>query len=74
MVVWHCSLVFWQVPSGDIAMIPYWKILPDNLNEKKNLTQFSPMFHSYTPWIRQKSKRFLTFSGFIEMEHWAKMV
>ena len=38
------------------------------------LTHFSPVFHFYTPWIRQKTKGFLTFSGGIEMEHWAKRV
>ena len=28
------------------------------------------MFHFYSPWKRQKTKGFLTFSGGIEMEHW----
>ena len=37
------------------------------------LTQFSPIFHFYTPWKRQKTKGFLTFSGVIEIEYWAKM-
>ena len=32
-----------------------------------------PMFHFYTPWKRQKTKGFLTFSGGIEMEHWHEM-
>ena len=32
------------------------------------------MFHFYTPWKRQKTKSFLTFSGAIEMEYRAKMV
>ena len=37
------------------------------------------MFHFYTPWKRQKTKgfqktkSFMTFSGGIEMEPWAKM-
>ena len=35
-------------------------------------TNFNPMFHFYTPWIRQKTKGFLTYSGGIEMEHWVK--
>ena len=30
------------------------------------------MFHFYTPWKRQKTYGFLTFSWGIEMEHWAK--
>ena len=28
------------------------------------------MSHFYTPWKRQKTKGFLTFSGGIEMRHW----
>ena len=31
------------------------------------------MPHFYTPWKRQKTKGFLTFSGDIEMWHWTKM-
>ena len=31
------------------------------------------MLHFCNPWKRQKTKGFLTFSGGIEMEHWAKM-
>ena len=38
-----------------------------------HLTHLSPMFHFYTPWKRQKTFSFLTFSGVIEMEHWAKI-
>ena len=37
------------------------------------LTHFSPMSHFYTPWKRQKTIGFLTFSGGIEMGHWTKM-
>ena len=37
------------------------------------LTYFSPLFYFYTPWKHQKTFGFLTFSGVIEMEHWAKM-
>ena len=29
-------------------------------------------FHFYISWKRQKTKGFLTFSGGIEVEHWAK--
>ena len=39
------------------------------------LTHFNPMLHFYTPWKRQKTlekQAFLTFSGGIEMQHWAK--
>ena len=38
-----------------------------------SLTHFSPVPHFYTPWKRQKTKGFLTFSGVIEMWHWTKM-
>ena len=31
------------------------------------------MFHLYTPRKRQKTCRFLTFSGDWKLEHWAKM-
>ena len=31
------------------------------------------MFYFYTPWKRQKTSDFLTFSGGIEIEHWLKM-
>ena len=31
------------------------------------LTHFGPIFHFYTPWKRQKTKDFLTFSGGIEI-------
>ena len=32
------------------------------------LTHITPMSHFYTPWKRQKTSGFLTFSGGIEME------
>ena len=31
------------------------------------------MFHFYTAWKRQKTFGFLTFSGGVEFEHWARM-
>ena len=37
------------------------------------LTHFNPVLHFYTPWKRQKTKGFLTFSGGAEMWHWTKM-
>ena len=37
------------------------------------LNHFSLMLNFYTPWKRQKTFGFLTFSGGIEMKHWAKM-
>ena len=37
------------------------------------LTHFSPMFYFYTPWKRQKTFDFLTFSMVIDMKHWFKM-
>ena len=41
-------------------------------NQGITLTHFSPMFHFYNLWKRQKIFGFLTFSGGIEMEQWAK--
>ena len=38
-----------------------------------NLAHFSLVSRFYTPWKRQKTKGFLTFSGGIEMWHWTKM-
>ena len=37
------------------------------------LTHFSPVSHFYTPWKREKTKGFLTFSEGIEMWRWTKM-
>ena len=37
------------------------------------LTHFRPMLLFYTPWKRQKTQGFLTFSGGIEKEHWPEM-
>ena len=37
------------------------------------LTNFKPMFPFYTPWKRQKTRSFLTFSGGIGREHWPEM-
>ena len=39
-----------------------------------NLFVFNSIFHIYTPWKRQKSLGFVTFSRGTEMEHWAKIV
>ena len=36
-----------------------------------SLTHFNPMFYFCIPCKRQKTFGFLTFSGEIEMEHWA---
>ena len=37
------------------------------------LTQSSSVFHFYTPWKRQKTFGFLTFSGDIKIENWVKI-
>ena len=37
----------------------------------KPLTHFSPMFHFYNPLPPKARQK--TFSGGIDMEHWAKM-
>ena len=39
---------------------------------KSSLTHFNPVSHFYTPWKRQKTFGFLTFSGGMEMWHWTK--
>ena len=49
----------------------WWQELPVACYH--NLTHFSPVSHSYTPWKRQKTKGFLMFSGGIEMWHWNKI-
>ena len=41
--------------------------------EKVLLTHFNLVSHFYTPWKRQKTFGFLTFSGGIEIWHWTKM-
>ena len=42
-------------------------------SDRWSLTHFSPVSHFYTPWKRQKTFGFLTFSGGIEMWHWTKI-
>ena len=37
------------------------------------LTHFSPGMYFYVPWKRQQTFGFLTFSGGVELVHWAKM-
>ena len=37
------------------------------------LTHFILIFHFYTPWKRQKTKRFFDVFSAIKMEHWAEM-
>ena len=62
------ELEFLQIKElGDVLLI----------NGKSNfinpLARFSPVSHLYTPWKRQKTFGFLTFSEGIEMWHWTKM-
>ena len=54
------SLMIWWDPR---IIRPYFR----------RLTHFSLVPHFYTPWKRQKTEGFLTFSGSIEMWHWTKM-
>ena len=60
-------------PTAKSSFVKF-RTLYDYLNIKpkisNQLTYFSPMFHFYTPWKRQG---FMTFSGGIDMEGWAKM-
>ena len=47
------------------------------LNWNENLTfliHFNPMFHFYTPWKRQKTKGYLTFSGGMKMECFSRKI
>ena len=48
-----------------------WMFYQKMSNDLTNI--FRPMFHFYTPWKRQETKGFLTFSGGVEMKHWPKM-
>ena len=50
-----------------------WMILINWKWFQTMLIHFSSVSHFYTPWKRQKTKGFLTFSGGIEMWHWTKM-
>ena len=44
----------------------------DHYRELAFLIHFSPVFYFYTLWKRQKTWRFLKFSGGIEMKHEVK--
>ena len=46
------------------------KCCSENPDLCSSLTHSNPVFYLYTPWKRQKTKGFLTFSGGLEMEHW----
>ena len=48
-------------------------VFSGNRNRPVTLTRFSPMSHFYITWKRQKTIRFLTFSGGPEIWHWTKM-
>ena len=56
--IWLCLINFCILFLGN------WRLL---------ITHFRPMFPFYTPWKRQKTFDFLTFSGGIEREHWPEM-
>ena len=58
-----------KIRNPFIRLLCHFQKQPVQSQQWKNiLTHFSPIFHFYTPWKRQK-----IFSGGIEMEHWAKM-
>ena len=81
MVPFHrwCTIQssYWRFWPNNIIkkdLIKKYSFLPSKTMMNANLTtHFSPMFHFYTPWKRQKTKGFLTFLGGIEIEHWAKI-
>ena len=62
-------LVALWYPTKTNAIFHNWHLLNIFFLISQQLPLFSPTFHFYAPWKRQK--RFLTFSGGIEMEHWA---
>ena len=52
------------------------RFLPKKLRKVKltpHTKPFPPMFYFCTPWARQKTRGFLTFSGDLEMEHWCEL-
>ena len=55
--------------------VPLWKMSSCLVRPLATViwTHFSPMFQFSTTRKSQKTKGFLTFSGGIRMEHWAKM-
>ena len=61
--------------SSKVEQNGNWMILKTNYGSRlvRTLTHFSPISQFYTPWKRQKTFGFLTFSGGIEMWHWTKM-
>ena len=81
MVPFHrwCTIQssYWRFWPNNIIkkdLIKKYSFLPSKTMMNANLTtHFSPMFHFYTPWKRQKTKGFLTFLGGTEIEHWAKI-
>ena len=75
MVPFHrwCTIQssYWRFWPNNIIkkdLIKKYSFLPSKTMMNANLTtHFSPMFHFYTPWKRQKTQGFLTFSGGIKV-------
>ena len=60
-------------PSSSAHRLQNGKNVTISTLNVNSLTYFSPVSHFCTPWKRQKTFGFLTFSGGIEMWHWTKM-
>ena len=70
---YHCWKLLFSTQNihCNPRILSYCHILP--LSNQLTLTYFSPVPHFYTPWKRQKTFGFVTFSGGIRMWHWTKM-
>ena len=64
----HPDLWWWQQKCKLPWLINFTCQL--DLVVKNSINPFYPIFYFYTPWKYQKTFRFLTFSGGIEIEHW----
>ena len=64
----HPDLWWWQQKCKLSWLINFTCQL--DLVVKNSINPFYPIFYFYTPWKYQKTFRFLTFSGGIEIEHW----
>ena len=61
--------IFSRIPHDSKCKIIYQKENLIAIQKMYSLTHFSPVSHFYTPWKRQKTFCFLTFSGGIEIWH-----
>ena len=64
---WELNFYIWR---RDWTLVIYRSLIEFSLF----LIHYSPMSHFYTPWKRQKTHGFLTFSRGIEIDIWLKWV